>query len=180
MRGVFRLFLCREPLVERDPCATSDNGGYVNLRGQFGRPKPASRLVRRAPPLGHTIPQVFPLPPCVHLPLSPHPLERIAQGLLCLEIDPELLRAEAFRMRTEQGHNPLAHLPPWSASLALPWLPSLLVRSLCISSVTVVSSRYREVKRFCSRNVTVRISHIIVYISNVTVTYSGTRHTERL
>src|SRR4051812_5063370 len=69
-------------------------------------------------PLGHNIPHIFPLPPCVYLPLTPHPLQRIAQWLLCLDIDTDLLRAEAFRVLAEQRQNPLAPLPPWPARLA--------------------------------------------------------------
>jgi hypothetical protein len=59
----------------------------------------------------HKIPHVFPLSACVHLPLTPHALERIAQGSLWLEIGTDLLSAEAFRVLTEECRNPLTHLP---------------------------------------------------------------------
>jgi len=86
-------------------------------------------------PLGHKIPHVFPLPPCAHLPLPPHPLERIAEALLCLEVHADFLRAEAFRMLTEEGRNPLAHGPTVALQgLARPWL---LFKGLCISNVSV-------------------------------------------
>ena len=48
--------------------------------------------------LGHKILQVFPLPSCVHLPLPPHPLKRIAEALLWPEVDTDFLDTEAFGM----------------------------------------------------------------------------------
>ena len=98
------------------------------------------------------------------LALHAHPgalaqaLQCIAQGFVGLEKGADLLRTQAFGMRTEQSDNALTQRAPWSGHLPRCW---------------------RLFSELCIRNATVRISTIIVYISSVTVRI-GNRQAQRL
>src|SRR5438132_1263428 len=89
-----------------------------------------------SPLLGNKIPLLVPLTAQVHDASAPHPLQDIPYRLLWVEIDADLLRAEAFGMFGEECQYPLAQGAALAAAPGLGWRCRLWDR-LRISNVTV-------------------------------------------